>query len=68
MMWSREHGNADGLSRLPLPPQLDQEENHVSFVDALPVTAAEIAAEIAAETTKDPLLSQVCHVMEGWPR
>ena len=21
---SKEHGNADGLSRLPLPPQLDQ--------------------------------------------
>ena len=66
---SREHGNADGLSRLPLPPQLDQEENRevfrVSLVDALPVTAA----EIASETTKDPVLSQVYHyVMEGWPR
>ena len=36
----------------------------VSFVDALPVTAA----EIAAETTKDPILSQAYHyAMEGWP-
>ena len=65
---SKEHGNADGLSRLPLPPQLDQDEREVfrvSFVDALPVTAA----EIASETTKDPVLSQVYHyVMEGWPR
>ena len=53
---SREHGNADGLSRLPLPLHLDQEENWevfcVSFVDALPVTAA----EIASETAKDPVL------------
>ena len=65
---SKEHGNADGLSRLPLPPQLDQDEREVfrvSFVDALAVTAA----EIASETTKDPVLSQVYHyVMEGWPR
>ena len=35
----------------------------MSFVDALPVTAA----EIAAETTKDPMLSQAYrYVMEGW--
>ena len=65
---SNEHGNADGLSRLPLPHQLDQEESRevfrVSFVDALPVTAA----EIASETAKDPVLSQVYqYVMEGWP-
>ena len=37
----------------------------MSFVDPLPVTAA----EIASETTKDPVLLQVYHyVMEGWPR
>ena len=36
----------------------------VSFVDALPVTAA----ENVLETTRDPILSQAYHyVMEGWP-
>ena len=65
---SKQHSNADGLSRLPLPQQLDQEEGRdifcVSFVDALPVTAA----EIATETTKDLILSQAYrYVMEGWP-
>ena len=64
---SGELSNADGLSRLPLPPQLDQEENRemfcVSFLDAMPVNTA----EIASETTKDPVLSQVCHyMMEDW--
>ena len=63
---SKEHANADGLSRLPLSYQLDDKTDifRVSFVDALPVTAV----EIASETTKDPLLSQVYHyVMDGWP-
>ena len=37
----------------------------VSFTDALPVTAA----EIASETAKDPLLSQVYqYMMKGWPQ
>ena len=37
----------------------------MSFVDASPITAA----EIALETTKDPVLSQVYHyMMEGWLR
>ena len=44
---SKDHSNADGLSRLPLPQQSDWEEAkevfRVSFGDALPVTAAEIA-------------------------
>lgn len=65
---SKEHSNANGLSRLPLPYHPDLEETtelfQVSFADALPVTAA----EIATETTKDPILSQVYHyTMEGWP-
>ena len=56
------------MSRLPLLQQSDWEEAkevlRISFVDALPVTVV----EIAAETAKDPLLSQVYHyVMEGWP-
>jgi len=37
----------------------------VSFTNALPVTAT----EIASETAKDPLLSKVyCYTMEGWPQ
>ena len=66
---SKDHCNADGLSRLPLPQQSDWEEAkemfRVSFADALPVTAA----EIASETAKDPLLSQAYHyMMKGWPQ
>lgn len=66
---SKDHSNADGLSRLPLPPQTDMEEGNevfcVSCTDALPVTAT----EIASETAKDPLPSKVyCYTMEGWPQ
>jgi len=62
---SKDHSNADGLSRLPVPPQVDMEVFLVSFTNALPVTTA----EIASETAKDPLLSKVhCYTMEGWPQ
>lgn len=63
---SKDHSNADGLSRLPLPDGEEAREVfRVSFVDALPVTAV----EIVSETAKDPLLSQVYHyMMEGWPQ
>ena len=65
---SKEHSNADGLSRLPLGEDTEEEDTaqlfHVSFVDALPITAE----EIAVETSKDKQLSRVyCYVMEGWP-
>ena len=63
---SKEHGNADGLSRLPLIASEDDTASVflVSFADALPVTAD----EIAAQTAKDPILSEVyCYVLEGWP-
>ena len=64
---SKDHSNADGLSRLPVPPQADMEDGNevfrVSFTDSLPVTAA----EIASETAKDPLLSKVYYyTMKGW--
>ena len=63
---SKEHGNADGLSRLPLIASEDDTASVflASFADALPVTAD----EIAAQTAKDPILSEVyCYVLEGWP-
>ena len=65
---SKEHSNADGLSRLPIKEDQEEEDTaqlfRVSFVDALPITAE----EIAVETSKDRQLSQVySYVMEGWP-
>ena len=65
---SKDHSNADGLSRLPLGEDTEEEDTaqlfRVSFVDALPITAE----EIAVETSKDKQLSRVyCYVMEGWP-
>ena len=65
---SKEHRNADGLSRLPIKEDQEEEDTaqlfRVSFVDALPITAG----EIAIETSKDRQLSQVySYVMEGWP-
>ena len=62
---SKEHSNADGLSRLPIKEDQEEEDTaqlfHASFVDALPITAE----EIAVETSKDRQLSQVySYVME----
>ena len=67
------HGNADGLSRLPLSGQLGGEESikavqatcfHVGQMNALPVTAS----QIEAETRKDIVLSQVLRfTINGWP-
>ena len=63
---SKEHCNADGLSRLLLSQTEDTSEIFcISFADALAVTAD----EIAAQTVKDPALSEVYHyVLEGWPQ
>ena len=62
------HGNADGLSRLPVSedtwdPDSDG-EYAISFVEELPVSST----DIAAATADDPVVSQVYRfVMEGWP-
>ena len=65
-----EHGNADGLSRLPLPsttPTLDAQTVttfNTSQVEALPVTFQ----DIQRATRRDPTLGKVYrYVLDGWP-
>ncbi|MGH0129847.1 UNVERIFIED_CONTAM: hypothetical protein FKN15_041274 [Acipenser sinensis] len=65
----KDHGNADALSRLPLPegPIKATQEDRIlllDHMDSLPV----IAAQIRSWTGKDPVLSRVCeYVLRGWP-
>ena len=65
---TKAHANADSLSRLPI--EGDKEDTidsmfKVFLVDGLPLTAA----DIAGETVKDPILSQVYqYVLGGWPQ
>ena len=63
------HGNADGLSRLPLreagnhPPD-DASIFNLAQLDSLPVQSA----ELMAATRADPQLKRVLHfVRKGWP-
>jgi len=67
---TRQHGNADGLSRLPLPSDehtstVDPVELfHTTLVDALPVTNA----DIVRHTRNDPTLARVYELtVSGWP-
>ena len=68
---TREHANADGLSRLPLPcekPECLSTSADAAFVigqvQALPVTAE----RLETATRQDSLLSKVhLYVREGWP-
>ena len=69
---TREHANADGLSRLPLPDSTEASivcsseprVFNISQIEALPVTAAQI--EVA--TQNDPVLSKVLlYTKRGWP-
>lgn len=66
---SKEHGNADALSRLPLDlassdPDEDTSVLQVSNVELLPVTSH----QIAVETRRDPTLSKVLNfTLNGWP-
>ena len=64
------HGNADALSRLPLPyTELLEPGSTVNYLpifrmETLPVTAT----EIQVETRRDPVLSRVVtYVQSGWP-
>ena len=64
------HGNADGLSRLPLPstlPDLDSQcvtTFNIAQVQALPVTFG----DIQKNTRRDTILGKVYHYLqEGWP-
>ena len=68
---TKEHCNADGLSRLPLPAgeRLQSEEGvavlNMGQFQALPVTFK----EIKAATRRDPILRKVIsYVLEGWPK
>ncbi|CAB3257988.1 unnamed protein product [Arctia plantaginis] len=59
-------GNADALSRLPLPEKVDVcgSINYFNFVNEVPLSYQ----EIAKYTQKDPILSKVYeYVMTGWP-
>ena len=65
------HSNADGLSRLPVTTEhtdiLDPPEVVfvLNYLDDTPVTSN----DIATETRKDPILSEVLnYVLQGWPR
>ncbi|XP_041435047.1 uncharacterized protein K02A2.6-like [Xenopus laevis] len=65
---SQDHGNADALSRLPCPYTTDvQDESvifQVSFADELPISCK----DIAAATSRDPLLAKVWDFTStGWP-
>jgi len=64
----KQHANADGLPRLPIQGSTELQDPvsifQLSFVDELPMTAA----EIAVETSKDDTLARVYqYIMEGWP-
>lgn len=64
-----QHGNADGLSRLPCEPEdkasADPAEMfHLAHVENLPVTSA----QIKLETSRDPTLAKVLELtVKGWP-
>lgn len=64
---SRDHANADMLSRFPVDDCKTASEltiNYFSLVDELPVSAK----DISEQTRKDPIMSRVYHyVINGWP-
>ncbi|XP_031760407.1 uncharacterized protein K02A2.6-like, partial [Xenopus tropicalis] len=65
---SQDHGNADALSRLPCPYTTDVHDEsvifQVSFAEELPISCK----DIAAATSRDPLLAKVWDfTSKGWP-
>lgn len=65
----KDHGNADALSRLPLPekPKDTEPEEQVLMLDQeqSPLTTSE---QLRQWTSKDPILSRVReYVLRGWP-
>ena len=67
---TQTHGNADGLSRLPLVFNNDKKQLaepsifNVRQIENLPVTAA----QLKTMTRRDPVLSKVLHyTKQGWP-
>ena len=68
---SAKHGNADGLSRVPMPTGKTVQESDVmdvfymNHMDVLPITAS----VIQNECSKDPILSKVLErTQHGWPQ
>ena len=68
---SAKHGNADGLSRVPMPTGKTVQESDVmdvfymNHMDVLPITAS----VIQNECSKDPILSKVLErTHHGWPQ
>jgi hypothetical protein len=65
----KEHGNADGMSRLPVKCEdmdVARAQNHTHMVDLVhaPVTAS----EVKRETERDPVLCRVKEfLIQGWP-
>ena len=66
---TKEHANADGLSRLPLEEKQDVSSVeptifNMAQIQSLPVTAS----QVAKETCKDSVLSKVLrYTQQGWP-
>lgn len=67
---SRENGNVDALSRLPLPREhkLCNELDLISYINYVEETFPISASEVAAATKKDNILKQISnYVINGWP-
>ena len=60
---TKTHANADSLSQLPLEEEEDTSDSvfKISLIDGLPLTATDIATEMA----KDPVLSYVYQYVRG---
>ena len=68
--FTRDHGNADGLSRLPLDHQPNEDSSadprvfNLAQIEALPVTSK----KVQLQTRNDPVLSKVIdYTTRGWP-
>ena len=62
------HGNADGLSRLPIEAELNDVSQSVSMINMMELVRAPVSEEDVQNGTKsDPLLSKVLSfVLNGW--
>ena len=65
---TKQHANADAMSRLPLPEALESAfipAELVLMMNDAPVTAKQVAFWMQ----RDPLLSRVLHyIQKGWPK
>ena len=64
-----KHGNADALSRLPLPVMDHPGGSDVSLFNLLQVSSLPVKTEqLKKATSEDPILSRVIrYTLEGWP-